>query len=459
MLGAGTLGRARVNGVALLFAGAVICGFLGTAVLAADSRMGIHEGVASCAGSTCHSRLLPSGGVVRQNELFTWQDRSSAAGAHSRSWRVLSEPLARAIAQRLGLIRAEEARECIGCHADPVPAAQRGTFFQISDGVGCESCHGGSGAWLPRHTLVGATHAGNIALGLNALDNPKIRAGLCLDCHYGSTKEGQFVSHKIMAAGHPRLSFELDLFSALQRHHDVDADYAKRKAVAGGIKTWSVGQAMALERALTVYGDGARGQNGAFPEFYFFDCQSCHRTISDDPKAKLTLEANPGRPIPAGMPPFNDENMIMLSALARVAAPASAARFEANAREFHAALARDRASAVTAAVALAGSARALGDAFAAHSFSRADIFAVLENVLSGAATRYTDYSGGAQAVMAADTLLNALVAEGQVERRGVDAIRPDIDRLYAALRDPNAFRPAEFREAIQRVAPAVRRLR
>lgn len=459
MSGAGTLGRAKADGVALLFAGAMACLSFVSAASAADSRMGIHEGVASCAGSTCHSRLLPSGGTVRQNELFTWQDRASAAGAHSRSQRVLSEPLARAIAERLGLQRADNARECIGCHADPVAPAQRGTFFQISDGVGCEACHGGSGAWLPRHTLVGATHDGNVALGLTPLDNPKTRAALCLDCHYGSTKEGQFVTHRIMAAGHPRLSFELDLFNALQRHYDTDADYAKRKSVAGGMKTWSVGQAMALDRALTVFGDATHGQNGAFPEFYFFDCQSCHRTISDDPKAKLTREANLGRQTPAGMPPFNDENMIMLSALARVAAPALADRFEANARGFHAALARDRASAVTAAAQLAATARALSDAFAARAFSRADTFAVLETVLSGATARYTDYSGGAQAVMATDTLLNTLVAEGQVARRDVDAIRPDINRLYAAVRDPNAFRAAEFREAMQRVAPAVRRLR
>ena len=34
---------------------------------------------------------------------------------------------------------------------------------------------------------------------------------------------------------------------------------------------------MALDRALTLYGDRRHGQAGAFPEFYFFDCHSCHR--------------------------------------------------------------------------------------------------------------------------------------------------------------------------------------
>ena len=35
--------------------------------------------------------------------------------------------------------------------------------------------------------------------------------------------------HRIMAAGHPRISFELDLFSSLQAHHQEDADYGWRK--------------------------------------------------------------------------------------------------------------------------------------------------------------------------------------------------------------------------------------
>ena len=87
----------------------------------------------------------------------------------------------------------------------------------------------------------------------------------------------------------------------------------------------------------------ARGTEGIFPEFYFLDCHSCHRQISDDPRFRPGALANPGRPIPSGMPPFNDENMIMLSAAARAIAPGLAQRFERDSRAFHAAFARDRA--------------------------------------------------------------------------------------------------------------------
>ena len=43
------------------------------------------------------------------------------------------------------------------------------------------------------------------------LEDPATRANVCLDCHFGSEAQGQFVTHSMMAAGHPRISFELDL--------------------------------------------------------------------------------------------------------------------------------------------------------------------------------------------------------------------------------------------------------
>lgn len=425
-----------------------------------NGKGGVHEGVASCSDSMCHGRQVASGLVVRQNELITWQDPSSAAGDHSRAWRVLTEPRAQAIANRLGLGPAQNAAACLGCHADPATGG-RGARFQISDGVGCEACHGGSGGWLASHYAVGADHAQNVSRGLIPLEDPKVRASVCLDCHYGSAREGQFVTHQIMSAGHPRISFELDLFSTLQRHYDLDANYAKRKPIPSGVKLWAVGQSMALERSLTLYGDAKLGQEGVFPEFYFFDCHSCHRQIFDDPKARPTEVFNPGRPIPSGTPPYNDENMITLSAAAKTAAPGLAASFEADSRAFHVALASsDRAASVRAAARLAGSARALEHAFEARDFSRGETIAILSQVVSDAqSARYTDYTGSAQAVMAIDTLLNALVAQGQVEGSSAAAIRPDLNRAYAAVRDPNAYRPADFRASIQRIASAVRSLR
>ncbi len=426
--------------------------------LAQTAPLHVHEGVASCAGSACHSRQVASGPDIRHDEIKTWQDETGPMGAHSRAWRVLTEPRAQAIATRLGLGRAQDAQACIGCHGDH--AASRGAMFQMSDGVGCEACHGGSSGWLSSHYAVGVKHADNVAKGMTALEDPKVRAGVCLDCHFGGTAPGQFVTHQIMSAGHPRVAFELDLFSTLQKHYDLGSNYASRKSIPSGVKLWAVGQAMALERSLTLYGDARHGQEGAFPEFYFFDCHSCHRAISDDPKARPTAVINPGRPIPSGTVPYNDENMIMLSAASKVVAPKLAAAFEADTRAFHIALATDRSSAVRAAAQLAGVTRSLSGAFATHDFSRDETLAILGQVVGDAqAERYTDYTGSAQSVMAIDTLLNALVTSGDVSAAKAAALRPDIDRAYKAVTDPNAYRPADFRGSIGRIAVAVRTLR
>src|SRR5688572_31910248 len=229
-----------------------------------------YVGVASCSGTTCHGRSEGDGPVVRQDEIMLWQDPSTAAGAHSRAYAVLSDPRSQVIAQRLGIGEASSAPMCLGCHA--TPAGPRGARFQVSDGVGCESCHGPASGWLSSHYAVGGTHANNVSRGLVPLENPRARAGICLDCHFGSADEGQFVTHRIMAAGHPRISFELDLFTTLQQHHQEDNDYHSRKSRIDSVRMWAVGQAMALERSLSLFSSPARGTEGIFPEFYFFDC-------------------------------------------------------------------------------------------------------------------------------------------------------------------------------------------
>ena len=435
-------------------------GGIGADEATAQSSSARYEGVATCAGSTCHGRAEGNGAVVRQDEIATWQEPSSPSGSHSRAYAVLASPRGRQIAQSLGLGAATSAPACLGCHATYVPENQRGARFHTSDGVGCESCHGASENWLALHYAKPATHASNVTNGLVPLENPQVRAKVCLDCHYGSTKTGQFVTHSMMAAGHPRVSFELDLFSALQQHHDIDGDYIDRKGSMDSVRLWAVGQAEAVRRATDLYARPQFGMRGAFPEFYFYDCHSCHRTITDGPQRKLTFETNPGRPIPFGNPPFNDENIIMLSAVARSLAPAQADAFLAASRDFHGAMGNGRAASQEAAVALRSRAAGLSDALARRSYGGNEAFSVIASI-AGEATRprFTDYAGSVQAVMAVDTLLNALVRDGRVTVGAAAGIRANINRAYAAVSAPNAYRPGEFRSALGQAAGAIGALR
>lgn len=415
-----------------------------------------YVGVASCAGSTCHGRSEATGKIVRQDELMIWQNPATLAGAHSRAWRTLTEPRAKAIAARLGIGDPAAAPMCVGCHATPAGAAQRGPSFQQSDGVGCESCHGAASGWVASHYAVGGTHAANVARGMTPLDNPRARAAVCLDCHFGSEASGQFVDHRIMVAGHPRISFELDLFTTLQQHHNEDADYAQRKSRPETVQVWAVGQAMALERSLSLF-SGARGSQGLFPEFYFFDCHTCHRRISDEPDFRPSAARNPSRPIPDGVPAYNDENMIMLTAAVAVAAPSLSGRFERDSRAFHTAMAQNRGAVTAAAARLRDSARAVGSAIGSGGINRDQTFAMI-NAIARNAARFTDYEGSVQAVMAVDTLLSALVRSGGVTPAAAQAIRGEIDGAYRAARDPNIFVPADFQARLGRAAAAIGRL-
>jgi len=421
---------------------------------------GRYEGVASCAGSTCHGRSEGDGKVVRQDELRTWQEPSSKAGAHSRAFASLTGGRGQRIASTLGLGDATSASACLGCHATSAPAGQRGLRFRLSDGVGCESCHGAASGWLASHYAVPASHAQNLANGMAALDRPRARASVCLDCHFGSTKPGQFVTHSMMAAGHPRLTFELDLFSTLQQHHDVDNDYERRKGKSDSVQLWAIGQAEAVRRSTGLFATPQFGSSGVFPEFYFYDCHSCHRQINDNPGAKRTFETNPGRPIAFGSPPYNDENIIMLSAVSRILAPGQAARFDAASRNFHAAMGKGRLQAQSAAAQLRNAAGALSAAIAARSYQRDTAFIVIA-AISGKSIRprFTDYAGSAQAVMAVDTLLNSLVREGRVTIGAAAGIRANINRAYAAVSSPGRYDPPTFRAALGHAARSIAALR
>jgi hypothetical protein len=430
---------------------------LSAAAVGQESRSagGRYVGVATCAGSTCHGRAEGNGEVVRQDEIATWQEPSASTGAHSRAYAVLDSLRGRQIAASLKLGDPTTEAACLGCHTTAAPAGERGPRFQVSDGVGCESCHGAAGPWIASHyTTRGASHAANVAAGLTALERPQLRAGLCLDCHFGSADGNQFVTHRMMAAGHPRIVFELDLFSALQQHHDEDGDYQQRKGRTNSVQLWAVGQAEAVRRSADLFARPGFGTMGIFPEFYFYDCHSCHRQISDGPQRRLTFETNPGRDIPFGQPPFNDENAIMLSAVARVLAPGQAQGFDSASADFHSAMGEGRSEAAQAALRLRDAAAALSNALAAGGGG--DAFAVIAAIADRTTNeRFTDYAGSAQAVMAVDTLLNALVREGRVTVGAAAGIRADINRAYDAVRSPEGYNPVRFRAALGQAAGAI----
>ncbi len=129
-----------------------------------DKAANKHMGVATCATSQCHGSAVPrEGSNVMQNEYVTWTQDDP----HSRAYETLGNDQSKAIAARLGLRAAHTAKICLDCHADNVADEKRGEKFQLSDGVGCEACHGGAENWLPTHyNMPAVSHSDSVAAGL-----------------------------------------------------------------------------------------------------------------------------------------------------------------------------------------------------------------------------------------------------------------------------------------------------
>ena len=61
--------------------------------------------------------------------------------------------------------------------------------------------------------------------------------------------------------------------------------------------------------------------------------------------------------------------------------------------------------------------------------------------------------------MALDTLLNGMVNAGTVSGGTAAALRAEINRAYAAVREPNSFQPLAFRRALSDAVRAIRAAR
>ncbi|MDX2234086.1 MAG: multiheme c-type cytochrome [Hyphomonadaceae bacterium] len=415
-----------------------------------------HLGVASCAGP-CHARQsalgVATGAAMRGSEVVVWQDQDSTRGRHAEAYNVLLEPRSRAIARKLGIAAPERAGECLSCHADLIPADKRGARFQLSDGVGCESCHGGAETWLTSHAAPDATHARNLADGMYPTSDIAARARLCVSCHVGAAAPDQFVTHRIMGAGHPRLSFEVELFTSLQMHHVEDADYAARKPVHGRARVWAIGQAVALRASVDLFLRSERERRGLFPELSFFDCHSCHRPISDSADYASRWTPNPARPLGPGSAPFNDANLMVLVAAARAFTPALADDLDAAGRAFHAAALGTGEERQRTGAALSAALSRVVTAFGSASLSPERTEAALRAIVAETqAERYTSYGAAEQAVMAVDSLSRALVDAGGPRRVAAERARAAIEAAYRAVDDPNTYDPAEFQRAVADIA-------
>ena len=290
--------------------------------------------------------------------------------------------------------------------------------------------------WLSSHyNLPAVSHEDSIAAGLYPTEKVKDRADLCLSCHVGN--KDKFATHRIMAAGHPRLSFELDTFMELWRtagrqpHYRVDADYSERKETASHSYNWAMGLLHEGRQRLALIIDGRILGDGMFPELALYDCHACHRSMKTVQWRRLARHGNAG----PGKPFINDGTFVMILTLTRAISPSDADSMAAALTALH--VAGDKTVA-----AIQAAARDLDSIFArvlsklTGGTVRNAERQILEEVLrTGANGEFLDYVSAEQAFMAVQMLAFELNDTG---------LQAELDSLAEALDNDERYRPAQF---------------
>jgi hypothetical protein len=419
---------------------------LATAQVLPDRSRDKTLGMVNCASSLCHGSIASwNGSPVNQNEYVVW----SRLDKHARAYNLLLNEKSRRIAANLALPQpAHQSRICLDCHAY-VPAVAAPEAHRVSDGISCEGCHGPAERWIASHTEPGATHKANLANGLYPSDQPLARARLCLSCHYGTSDK--YVTHRIMAAGHPRMSFEMETFTNLQpAHFKVDADYIERKGHFDGVRIWAIGQAVAVGTQVEILLDPRRGHDGAFPELTLFDCHACHHPMADKRWKPLN---GFGKSISPGLVRLNDSSMLMLRLILRQIDPPLGERFVQAVTQLNQAVAGsgdmgERARAVKALSDEA--ARKIAAAGVSNENLRAMALALVDD---GLTVGYADYAGAEQAAMALGSVVNTLHRLGQL--KSAPALNKGLANLRAGLVEDEAYKPADFQNRLRAFRPLV----
>ncbi len=282
---------------------------------------------------------------VLLTESRTWEE----SDPHSRSFKVLKEPLARRMAEILKYDVTKSAK-CLTCHGIdkyaglPLPEgdfdlAKRfetvGTIDVDPPGVTCNVCHGLRKSWQSEHynpvkgTIPWRTLAPDKKkeAGMRNLRHPVVKAQLCVSCHVGNAAEGKVVTHEMYAAGHPPLPpFELTSYMEGEPKHWAYPTDPRLKFFASVpaadrwklfhfndakdesylSRNFAVGAVVALRaEAELLLADAKTAENGGEGlDFARFDCYACHHDLKypsdrqkrgyDGPPGRPTLRAAPG---------------------------------------------------------------------------------------------------------------------------------------------------------------------
>jgi hypothetical protein len=228
-----------------------------------------YTGALGCAAAACHN----GGGYYGNpgNEFGAW-----SRDPHAKAYSVLLNEQSQAISRNLKRATpANRDAQCLACHATPAPADDPGA---VTAGVGCESCHGPARDWRAIHYQPNwkmLSTAEKARYGMADTKDLVARAQKCVECHVGTPDKE--VNHDLIAAGHPRLAFELSGFlGAYEPKHWLRTQ--EPHGAEFEARAWHVGQlvsARAAAELLRVRADTAQ----SWPELSEYGCFGCHHDL------------------------------------------------------------------------------------------------------------------------------------------------------------------------------------
>jgi hypothetical protein len=419
--------------------------FVSTSARAQNSVVGKYDGPGGCASSSCHGSIQPKNIThVAQNEYSTWAGQDK----HARAYQVLSNDVSIRIARILNLKSPpSQNQKCLACHALSVAPEMRAQTFDISDGVSCEHCHGPAAGWLGPHTVKDwetRTADQKAQLGMRDLRDLAVRSHTCLHCHVGT--EEQSVDHQMIAAGHPDLTFELNLFSAVMPRHWKDSD----DIPWFGTKEWAVGQGMQLRDSLQRL--ARRARSSTWPEYSELDCFACHHSLTAAKDSWRQEVGYAGRT--PGVPAWNSARYVVFRYAAAETDAATAGKLESELATLSGLMGQlggDREQIAASADRAAELAHSLAGSLNSRSYDQAFTLQVMRKIAgdSRSISQQGQRAAG-QAAMSLDSLLGVY----QQHAKNLDAaeIKAAIGGLFQQLDDPSAYNALRFAAQMQKVS-------
>jgi hypothetical protein len=363
-----------------------------------------YMGLASCAGTQCHSQTARKEPPYL-NENKIWEEKDH----HSKAYKTLTKATKKAsspeIAKKMGIAKATESDKCLVCHAVNVKKELRGPKFDLTEGVHCDGCHGPAEKWLEGHKEKGWTHEKSVSLGMYDTKSMLLRADKCVSCHLA-------IDADMVAAGHPELNaFELATFSQDMPPHWRD------KGQFAPTTVWATGQVVSLREAAKQLGERAKG------------------TVPPERLAEAAEKVK--------------GHGAVVKHIFAVVAPDAAKALETDLGAIGDG--KDKAAAGAAAGKIVAAAAANAKKISEFKYDGPTTQKLMSAIATDAeAVSKSGYQGANQAAMALDRLYSAYAAGKQDK-----AVGSALDKLFAGIEDPKKYDAGKYAADLKAVGGAL----